>query len=165
MNVYIASKFGNRLLIRLLIETGFFKDLGLEINSSWLYKEEAISFSYDIVKDFKEIDECDFLIAPYYWIDGAKNEICYAMGKNKPIIVLIDDISFSGHESVCVNDYSTFFPLAKFQYISEFTSSEVFFNRENCFIIAEDTVTFKNAIRIVKDIVERKQENNETNNI
>lgn len=116
INVYIASKFGNRLLIKILSNHLEKKYPGIKIKSSWITRRNNESFLHDVKKDFEEVKSSDFVIGVYPWGDGTKCEISYAVGLNKPVIALIDNVTLSSLLCIEASAYSEFFPLANFMY-------------------------------------------------
>ena len=114
--VYVASHFPNRLMLQII--TNFLESkFPIKFVSSWLYKEMAVSFKVDILKDHDEINQSDFVIAFHPWGDGARSEIAYAVGLNKPVIMVIDNLVLADL-NIPPEKYSDFFSLVNFQFIN-----------------------------------------------
>ena len=113
--VYIASHFPNRTMIKEILgaSNNFF--LPIEITSSWLMKDKAISFQHDVGMDFRDIDRSEIVVVITPWYKGSMCETSYALGQNKPTIVLLDPLVDPNLEELPPERYSDYFPLAKFR--------------------------------------------------
>jgi len=114
--IYIASHFPNREMIKEILTATNNFGLPIEITSSWLYKKEAKSFQHDVGMDFRDIDRSQIVVVITPWYKGSMCETSYALGQDKPIIVLLDPLVDPDLVTLSPNRYSDYFPLAKFDY-------------------------------------------------
>ena len=142
--VYIATHFPNRLMIRLLWPALSHK-YNMRTTSMWLTKEDSGTFIESTKKDFKAILESDFVIAFHPWYKGSLCEISYALGLNKPIVVLIDKQMFPDL-SPSFEQYSDFFPLGVFTKINDLVGGKKDNSQNLIHLIANDISEFYCAI-------------------
>lgn len=113
--VYIASHFPNREMIKKILTATNNFGLPIEITSSWLRKIQAHSFHVDVGNDFHDIDDSEIVAVITPWYKGSMCETAYALGQNKPTVVLLDPLVDPNPKDLPPERYSDYFPLAKFK--------------------------------------------------
>lgn len=116
LKYYLASQFENMTVMQFLANH-INKEYDLECMSYWLYRD-TVSFTKDVELDFTSVERSDFMISIFPWYKGALCEMSYAIGLNKPVIAVVNEIFFPKFSDIKKDKYSDFFPLAKFEFWS-----------------------------------------------
>lgn len=95
MKIYFSSKFENKLMVQSVVED-LQRFVNFSVVSSWIYLNKPLSIEECSVIDFRDIDNCDVLIALFPFSTGANAEVGYAMGRNKKVIYVVEKMFYNG---------------------------------------------------------------------
>lgn len=99
MNIYIASSYENKALIRVLskyikdqflMNTSKWENLSIDIVSRWISQDYISDLKERAMIDFNDIDRSDVLLSVFPYGRGTASEMGYALAKEKPIIYFCD---------------------------------------------------------------------------
>ena len=93
MKVYIASLWENKLMVQMVMEYLKSHVKNIKFTNKWQNVDKRIGVRFRAEEDYNAVSECDVLLALYPYGKGGSSEVGFALGSNKPILFLIDNLT------------------------------------------------------------------------